>query len=288
MERLLHQGNFTHNRFVLTEGKGEVIPVRRPDEETAAEAYSPCPPSLNTLSQRKFGKSNELPDAEGIMKFSSFLSREINKSFHDLEGINEIEERSKKYRRAQSVVLAKLAFFNKRRPGEAEQLTGKRGRKVPLMIPKDCDALMNKLIVLRNSAGISKKKKKFGRFGAVTPIRATDSIRELTQEAGLNSPQLIRLTKVRKYVATMSQVFALNEGHTEWLADRLGHSVRVHKEHYRLPNTILEKAKIAKLLLAIDSGMASSFAGKTLEEITFDGKLMFLRFSWSSTSFLYI
>ncbi|KAJ8048409.1 hypothetical protein HOLleu_00714 [Holothuria leucospilota] len=116
----------------------------------------------------------------------------------------------------------------------------------------------------------------FGRFGALTPIRATAAMRELTQEARLHSPHLLRLTKLRKYCATLSQVFSLNESNTEWLADHLGHSVKVHKEHYRLPSSVLEKAKIAKLLMAIDAGMASNFAGKSLDEITFDGKFIFL------------
>lgn len=71
-------------------------------------------------------------------------------------------------------------------------------------------------------------------------------------------------------------MFALNESNTEWLGDHLGHSVKVHKDHYRLPSSALEKAKIAKLLMAIDAGMTSNLSGKSLDEITFDGKFMLL------------
>ena len=152
-------------------------------------------------------------------------------------------------------------------------IRGKRGRKVSLIIPEDCQLLMDILKDQRKNAGIPLNNKYFfGRFGAFTPIRATDSLRELTSEAGLKRPDLVRSTRMRKYTATLSQVFSLESHHTDWLAEHLGHSVKVHREHYRLPSTIVEKAKIAKLLMAIDSGMTRKFHGKSIEEITFDGK----------------
>ncbi|KAJ8020463.1 hypothetical protein HOLleu_40061 [Holothuria leucospilota] len=267
-------------------------------------------PALSTLRQRKFEKANDMPESEDVHKFSKFLSTEVKKSIKILNDAKDhgLEKRSAAYRRAQHLALAKLTFFNKRRTGETEQLSlkaynntgecdikeimdtlspverelcrtlkvvfirGKRGRKVPLIIPQDCAELMDLLRDLRQSAGISSKNKYFfGRFGARTPIRATDSLRELTLEAQLNSPHLVRSTKMRKYTATLSQVFSLEQQHTEWLTEHLGHSVKVHREHYRLPSSTIEKAKIAKLLLAIDSGLTRKFYGKSLDEITFDG-----------------
>ncbi|PIK45253.1 hypothetical protein BSL78_17874 [Apostichopus japonicus] len=44
----------------------------------------------------------------------------------------------------------------------------------------------------------------------------------------------------------------------------------VHHQHYRLPSSTLEKAKVAKLLMAVDSGKSSNFVGRTLDEISLD------------------
>ncbi|KAJ8017645.1 Histone-lysine N-methyltransferase EZH2 [Holothuria leucospilota] len=89
----------------------------------------------------------------------------------------------------------------------------------------------------------------------------------LTEEAKLEKPTLVRSTKLRKYVATLSQVLDMKDHHNQWLSDHLGHSLQVHKDHYHLPSGILEKAKIAKLLIAVDAGKAGSCIGKTLEEL---------------------
>lgn len=152
-------------------------------------------------------------------------------------------------------------------------IRGKRGRKVPLIIPPNCLTLMSMLVENRKQAGICKRNKYFfARFSAFTQIRACDSIRMLTEEANLEDPQTLRMTKLRKYTSTVSQVFSMKSNQNEWLADHLGHSLQVHKEHYQMPSGIIEKAKIAKLLLAIDAGVAGNCMGKTLDEIDINGK----------------
>ena len=134
---------------------------------------------------------------------------------------------------------------------------------------------MQVLTDLRESAGVPKRNKFFfGRFAALTPIRACDSLRKTSQEAALQNSDLLKSTKLRKYTATLSQILDLGSHHKQWLADHLGHNLEVHDKQYRLPSSLIEKAKIAKLLIAIDCGKASSFKGKTLDEIDIDGELM--------------
>lgn len=70
-------------------------------------------------------------------------------------------------------------------------------------------------------------------------------------------------------------MFALGEHQAQWLAEHLGHSMAVHHQHYRLPSSTLEKAKVAKLLMAVDSGKSSNFVGRTLDEISLDEIGMF-------------
>ena len=68
------------------------------------------------------------------------------------------------------------------------------------------------------------------------------------------------------------QLVYMKDGEREWLAEHLGHTLEVHKSHYRLQEPVVEMAKLSKLLIAIDDGKASQFVGKTLSEIDVRGK----------------
>ena len=46
----------------------------------------------------------------------------------------------------------------------------------------------------------------------------------------------------------------------------------MHRQYYRLHESTLELAKVAKLLMAVDEGKAANLAGKGLEEIDLEGK----------------
>lgn len=74
----------------------------------------------------------------------------------------------------------------------------------------------------------------------------------------------------------MFQVMNLKEGEMEWLGSHLGHTVNIHKEAYRLHDSVLEMAKVSKLLLAVDSGTVGRLQGKTLDDITIDGMVIVL------------
>ena len=76
--------------------------------------------------------------------------------------------------------------------------------------------------------------------------------------------------KLRKYMATVSQIFELKEGEIEWLARHLTHDIRVHREFYRLHDSSVELAKVSKLLLAVESGKPGSWKGCKLDEINLE------------------
>lgn len=70
----------------------------------------------------------------------------------------------------------------------------------------------------------------------------------------------------------------LRDGEREWLAEHLGHTMGVHKSHYRLQEPVVEMAQLSKLLLAIDDGKASQFVGRKLSDITLNGNFHFFVF----------
>jgi hypothetical protein len=50
----------------------------------------------------------------------------------------------------------------------------------------------------------------------------------------------------------------------------MGHDIRIHREYYRLPSNILQTAKVAKLLLAMENGQQHAFGGQNLDDIVVD------------------
>jgi len=107
----------------------------------------------------------------------------------------------------------------------------------------------------------------FARSAGINSVDACDCIRRVVSNAGVQKPELIRSTKLRKYVATVSQLLDMTENELDLLCRHMGHSVNVHHSFYRLPSQTLELAKISKLLLAVETGKLSNLSGKKFEEL---------------------
>ena len=69
----------------------------------------------------------------------------------------------------------------------------------------------------------------------------------------------------------MNQVVDLKSGELKWLANHLGHEVNIHENVYRLQDSVVELAKVSRLLMAVDEGKLCSFAGKSLQGIHMEG-----------------
>ena len=57
----------------------------------------------------------------------------------------------------------------------------------------------------------------------------------------------------------------------EWVMEHLGHTLEIHKAHYRQTSTIIEPGQVSKLLLLKDSGVTEELKNKPLEDIAFAG-----------------
>ena len=158
------------------------------------------------------------------------------------------------------------------------EIRGKRGRKVTVILTEDVRESIALLNITCSEVGIANDnlhvfvrptKQSLGH------IRACKCLKKLATECDppLSNPKGVTSTKLRKYIATISQVLALNEIEVDWLARHLGHDIRVHRDFYRLQHSTIELAKVSKILLAVDTGKAHKWAGKSLPEINIDGRL---------------
>jgi len=104
-------------------------------------------------------------------------------------------------------------------------------------------------------------------FARSSFIDACGCLRRVAENAGVERPELIRSTKLRKYVATVSQLLDMSENELELLCRHMGHSINIHRDFYRLPSSTLELAKISKLLLAIGTGKLGDLSGRKFAEL---------------------
>lgn len=170
-----------------------------------------------------------------------------------------------------------LSSFEKQLASELKlvQVPGKRGRTVPVLLTKEMVLAIELLISTRGSVGISTLNQYiFARIynDSIESLRGSDCLRSVVQKAQLDSPTTITSTRLRKYVATVSQVFGLKDKEVDWLARHLGHDIRVHRDFYRLHDSAIELTKISRLLMAVDEGQVSTFEGKSLNDINLNGK----------------
>lgn len=144
------------------------------------------------------------------------------------------------------------------------EIVGKRGNTVPVLLTTDMKEKLEVLCHLRNKAGVEANNIfLFARnmYSSTGHIRGTDCIRKLAVSAGTSQPELLRSVRLRKHIATVSQILNLRENELDLLAKFLGHDIRIHREFYRLPDDTLQIAKVAKLLLSLEKGTIASNVG---------------------------
>jgi myosin-crossreactive antigen len=64
----------------------------------------------------------------------------------------------------------------------------------------------------------------------------------------------------------------------KWLCRHLGHTRKVHEQHYRATSGLIERLDIAKLMLLQEGNLQGKFHGKALKEINFEGNFFFHSF----------
>ncbi|CAG9763774.1 unnamed protein product [Ceutorhynchus assimilis] len=254
------------------------------------------------LSQKKWNKPSLIPLAEDLTLLRSYLLSEAEKCRNALE-TNPRDEKA--FKILQEICYIQLLLLNRRRAGELQRITlhtytthinndykssefdncisenekilmksfkrivikGKRGRGVPVLFTEEM--VKNTDILLKNRDQFMKQNNifLFGNIKSSSCISGTQVMYKHVRVAGVKNAAALTSTKLRKHLATMSQVINLSEQDLEQLAIFMGHTSDIHKTYYRLPNDVYQMAKVSKLLLLNERGEAAKFKGKRLDEI---------------------
>lgn len=260
----------------------------------------------NDLSIKKWNRVTLIPFASDIKLLKEYLVMKGNEAVCKL--VDEPDETY--YKILMETVYCRIILLNRRRPGELQRMMldtyeksltnvnnqnyeefseaisptekilmkhfkrvvirGKRGRGVPVLFSKEIQE-HSKVLLKYRSRFISKNNLYFfGQTKSREPICGYKVIKKYAKECGAKNHHAITSTKLRKHLATLSQIFDMNENDLEQLATFMGHTLGVHRQNYRLPDDVFQTAKIAKILLLMEHGSLSQFKGKTLDEINLD------------------
>ncbi|XP_078314008.1 uncharacterized protein LOC111109333 [Crassostrea virginica] len=266
------------------------------NEEVTAHAH-------RTLKEMKRNQVQLIPLTDDVMLLNDFLSKEIQEA---QQRLTENKNDKDAWCHLNEMTLAQLILFNRRRQGEASKLkisdyhkkhttrqedvllgltnlekklcsslekvdiVGKRGRTVPILLTSKVKVSISILLETRDNVGICKHNPYvFARINnSLDHIRGCDVLRECSFKCGAKHPELLRSTKLRKHIATLSQILNLKDNELDILANFLGHDIRTHREYYRLPEESIQVAKMSKLLFALERGEMGLQKGLTLEEVS--------------------
>ena len=255
---------------------------------------------LRNLYDADLSKEQTIPLTTDLVKLSNFLNERI-KLIVNAENENITEN---DWIFLAKLTMSKLINFNKRRSGEVGKMKlinytdrpkwnihkedeiysslttfekklaqgldlikikGKHGRHVPLIITEDVSKALS--ILSKNRSHIKEENPYFFANRGDFYLRPCEVLKEMCIKAGVQNVNSMNSTSMRKYIATTSQILNLNSEELDILAKRLGHDINIHRKFYRLGSSTLELAKVSKLLMAVDSGEAHNYAGKSLNDL---------------------
>jgi hypothetical protein len=251
----------------------------------------------HTLNVKSFNRPKLLPLVSDVVCLHKHVEQELDK----LESAMQTSPKEV-YSDYAMLCLTQIILFNRKRSGEAQrmkvsefenglkvknvdaqikkclstfevelceshqriEILGKCRKKVPVILtPKMLQNI--RLLVKSRSALSIVGDFLFVRRNSVHTYRGSDVLRRFASECGAKCPELLTSTKLRKQIATLSQLLNLNETNQDMLATFLGHDIRIHREFYRLPEGMLQVAKVGKLLHAINSGKIGQYKDQDLD-----------------------
>lgn len=263
-----------------------------------------------TLAEaRRNDTSSILPLADDVKCLSKYLEESANAHYQVLVNNPSTEQKSESWLELSEIILTQTILFNRRRAGEVSKMTlsdyenrrsadvdgpvaetltslekklcdimkrteikGKRGRTVPVLFCKQMVQYLDCLLENRTDLVHQDNKFLFARLApSTTHVRGTDAMRKFASACGAERPHTLRSTKLRKHIATLTQVMNLKDNELDVLAKFLGHDIRVHREYYRLADATVEVAKVAKLLITMEKGGHGLMPGQTLDSLELNG-----------------
>ena len=117
------------------------------------------------------------------------------------------------------------------------EVLGKRKRRVPIILTPYMQNALDTIVRFRTEMDLEDNPYLFSKAGTKTFVPGWVAIKTACKLCQLKRPDLITSTRLRKYLATVTQVLQLDDNQLEWDANHPGHNLQVHRQFYRLPTS---------------------------------------------------
>lgn len=259
----------------------------------------------HNLHEKHWNKNELLPLTTDLKKLNVFLQTKAEEAYQQLL---KTEENYSAYNNLKEVLYCQIILLNRRRPAEVAQLKvkkyiainnnlennnktefenclsetekillrsysrivirGKRGRGVPILLSPLMKKYFDFLISIRFH--FAKDNEYIFHTSGKDCLCGTKILYKWAERCGIDRPKTISATKLRKHLATISQLLQFSETDLEQLSRFMGHTLKTHCSFYRLSDNLYQTAKVSKLLLLLSEGGVEQFKGKNLDDIDID------------------
>lgn len=226
--------------------------------------------ALKDLNEKSAIKPKLLPVTEDIMKLTTFLEQTANICYEQLINLKSIEEYKvlvettliltilHNRKRVGDIQYLELSSYreqhDKAPPKENDFLStltenekvltqhykkivaiGKGSRPVTILIPKKIQKFYTLIFNLRNNtAWFLPENNYFFTYPKSTRwIDGCAVIRKYAKKSGVKHPELLTSSRLRKHIATVTQLLSLKTNEIEQLAKFMGHTVGTHQTFYK-------------------------------------------------------
>lgn len=260
--------------------------------------------AASDLHKNRWNKKELIPITSDLKKMHSYLVDTAKKAYTTLL---ENKENVNSYNILKEVLYCQIILLNRRRPAEVGQIKletyqsvdlktheetgefqecltetekillntysrlvirGKRGRGVPIILSPDMKKQFDLLIILRQT--FVRENPYIFHSNGKGFIDGTKILYKYAQKCGAECPKSITATRLRKHLATITQLLQFSESDLEQLSTFMGHTLKTHCDFYRMSDNLFQTAKVSKLLLLMREGGVERFKNKSLDEINFD------------------
>ncbi|XP_029976245.1 uncharacterized protein LOC115409280 isoform X2 [Salarias fasciatus] len=252
-------------------------------------------PAIISLTGRKTNSPSTIPFTRDAQAFYLYLEKTYASAIESME----TSKCPKAYSTLCRVTLAQASILSKctteisemtvkafqERDSDTQVLSkhftrvniqNKTGQTVAVLLTSDLFRALTLLVEKRQSCGVHDANPfLFARpdCSSTSLYHAESCIRDFSSLCGAKNPQHLRSKFLYKHMARIFQILNLENDELEHLGKLLGHDIRTEQDYYRSPEAVVELAKIAKLIQAMEKGSLEGFKGNSLEEVEIEDEL---------------
>nr|CAI5822601.1 unnamed protein product [Callosobruchus analis] len=261
--------------------------------------------AASNLNLNKWNKTTIFPLASDLKLLMIYL---LDIAKQNIEKLQTDTRDATAYNNLVETIFCRVILLNRRRPGELQRMLldiymncgndkeqyqefeniitkservllrslkrvvirGKRSRGVPVLFSNDVQEHIKIMLKNRSKFVPADNVYLFAKAGCSNEISGYKTLKKHADKCGAKNPNALTSTRLRKHLATLTQIFNMSDNDIEQLASFMGHTVGIHRGSYRLPDDVYQTAKLSKLLLLMERGQAGDYKGKSLEEIELD------------------